>query len=485
MEEQQKPDLHLVEQAGQNVAVKKSEISPPPPAEAEYRTASERRAEGKDLREAVPRDAHGGWKAPRGRRHPVDLILESNADRLPALIPIRHGRMVSSPFAFFRGSAAIMAADLAHTPNSGLKVQACGDAHLLNFGAFATPERNLIFDINDFDETLPAPWEWDLKRLAASVVIAGRHLRLPESESARAAIASVRSYREHMADYGSMRALEVWYDRFDIARLLEEMPSEERREIAEKRIEKARSRTVPEHDYPKLVEHHGTTPRIKDNPPLIFHPTAEQAPALKTGYREAIALYRESLAEHVRVLFDRFHFCDLAIKVVGVGSVGTICGVGLFLAADDDPLFLQVKEAKPSVLEPYAGKSFHQNHGQRVVAGQRLMQSASDIFLGWTIGADGRDRYVRQLRDMKMSAIVEDWDFDILRAYSRICAWTLARAHARSGDAARISGYMGSSETFDDVIGEFAVEYADQNERDYRAFVKAVREERVKVVVES
>jgi uncharacterized protein (DUF2252 family) len=487
MEAVQKPDVRLVKRAGQRPGLKEKskEASFRSHAEDQYRTASERRAEGKVLREDVPREAHGGWKPPKDRRNPVELLLESNEGRLPELVPIRHGRMVQSPFAFFRGSAALMAADLAHTPSSGLRVQACGDAHLMNFGAFATPERNVIFDINDFDETLPGPWEWDLKRLAASVVIAGRYLKLSESESSRAAIATVRSYRERMADYASMRALEVWYDHIDIERLLKEVPSEEARERAEQRVEKARSRTVPEHDYPKLVEHHGATPHIKDNPPLMFHPTAELAPGIKTGFHAALEAYRESLSEHVRVLFDRFHFCDLAVKAVGVGSVGTLCAVGLFLAADDDPLFLQVKEAKASVLEPYAGKSLHENHGHRVVAGQRLMQSASDIFLGWTRGLNGRDVYVRQLRDMKMSAIIEDWDFDLLRAYTRICGWALARAHARSGDAAMISGYMGSSGIFDDAIGEFAVEYADQNQRDYRAFVKAVREERVKVIVES
>jgi len=481
MEESRKPNVRLVTRSRR----KPTEVSLRSHAEDQYRTASERRADGKALREKVPREAHTGWKAPKDRRDPVELVLESNKGRMPDLVPIRHGRMLQSPFAFYRGSAALMAADLAHTPVSGPRVQACGDAHLMNFGAFATPERNIIFDINDFDETLPAPWEWDLKRLAASVVVAGRHLRLSDNESARASIATVRSYREHIADYASMRALEVWYDRIDIERVIKEMPSEEARERAEQRVEKTRSRNVPEHDYPKLVEHHGSTPRIKDNPPLIFHPTAKQAPGLKAGYHEGLAAYRESLAEHVRVLFDRFHFCDLAIKAVGVGSVGTFCAVGLFLAADDDPIFLQVKEAKASVLEPYAGKSLHQNHGQRVVVGQRLMQSATDIFLGWSRGLNGRDVYVRQLRDMKISAIVEDWDFDMLRTYTRLCAWALARAHARSGDAAMISGYMGSSGRFDDAIGEFAVEYADQNQRDYRAFVRAVREERVKAIVES
>ena len=486
MDASKKPVVHLVEPTGKRpIREKKSkEASLRPSAEDQYRTASERRAEGKALRDDVPREAHAGWKPPKDRRDPVDLLLETEKDRLPELLPIRHGRMVSSPFAFFRGSAALMAADLANTPRSGLKVQACGDAHLLNFGGFATPERNIIFDINDFDETLPGPWEWDLKRLAASAVIAGRHLRLSDNDSARAAIATVRSYRERMTDYASMRALEVWYDRIDVERFLKEVPDEEARKRAAQRLEKERSRTVAEHDYPKMVEHHGALPRIKDNPPLIFHPTAKQAPGVKSGYHAGLAAYRESLPEHVRVLFDRFHFCDLAIKAVGVGSVGTFCGVGLFLAADDDPLFLQAKEAVASVLEPYVGKSLHHNHGQRVVAGQRLMQSASDIFLGSARGLNGRHFYFRQLRDVKISAVVEDFDFDMLRAYMRVCAWALARAHARSGDAAMISGYMGSSGAFDDAIGEFAVEYADQNQRDYRAFVRAVREERVKAIVE-
>jgi len=454
--------------------------------DGKYRTASERRTEGKALRNIVPREDHGGWKPPKGRRDPVALLMESNKGRMPQLVPIRFGRMLQSPFAFFRGSACLMAADLAHTPKSGLKVQACGDAHLLNFGAFATPERNVIFDVNDLDETLPAPWEWDLKRLTASVVVAGRHLGLAESDSARAASAAVRSYRERISDYAFMRALEVWYDRIDIERFLKEAPDEETRQRAEQRIEKARARSVAEHDFPKLAEHQGATPVIKDNPPLIFHPSRELAPGVKTAYAEAIALYRESLPEHVRVLFDRFHFCDLAIKVVGVGSVGTMCLIGLFLAAEDDPLFLQIKQANASVLEPYAGKSVYPNHGQRVVVGQRLMQAASDVFLGWTRSKDGRrDFYVRQLRDMKMSAIIEGWDVDTLRAYARMCASALARAHARSGDAAMISGYVGSSEIFDDAVCEFAVEYADQTERDYRAFVKAVREERIEATVES
>jgi uncharacterized protein (DUF2252 family) len=456
--------------------------------DGEYLSADERRTAGKALRDGVSRGSHGGWKAPKDRRDPIDILNESNEGRLPQLIPIRFGRMAQSPFAFYRGAAAVMAADLASTPQSGLRVQACGDAHLMNFGGFATPERNIIFDINDFDETLPGPWEWDIKRLAASLVIAARHLRLADSDAAKAATDTVCSYRERMIDYAAMRALEVWYDFIDIERVasvLEEADSEQDRKQVERRIKQAQKKSTPEILFPKLVEHHGALPMIKDEPPLIFHPTVEQAPGLKSGYREPIAQYRESLPEHVRVLFDRFHFRDLAFKAVGVGSVGTMCAIALFMAADDDPIFLQIKEAKASVLEPYVGKSLHKNNGERVVAGQRLMQSASDMFLGWWRSPNGRDHYMRQLRDTKLTPVIEDWDFKTLRAYGRLCAWALARAHARSGDAARIAGYMGSNSSFDDAVGEFAVEYADQNQRDYRAFIKAVREGRIKATIEA
>jgi uncharacterized protein (DUF2252 family) len=453
-----------------------------------YLSAGERRAKGKALRDSVPRASQAGWKARKGRRDPVDLLSDSNAGRVENLIPIRHGRMAESPFAFYRGSAALMAADLASTPTSGLRVQACGDAHLMNFGAFATPERNVIFDINDLDETLPAPFEWDLKRLAASVVIAAQHLRLPQSDAARMAIDCARAYREHMADYASMRALDVWYDKIDLQKYEDrtadpEVLAEARKRFAQ-RLEREKRRTVPDHLYPKLVSEEGAKPRIKDDPPLIFHPTAEMTPGIVSGYVEVIAAYRESLPEHTRTLFDRFHFFDLAFKVVGVGSVGTRCGICLFLADDDDPLFLQLKEARASVLEPYAGKSLHANHGQRVIAGQRLMQSASDVFLGWLVAKNGNHVYVRQLRDMKMSAVIEDWGTPALRQYGRMCAQALARAHARSGDAAMIAGYMGSGQTFDDAIGEFAVEYADQNGKDYRAFIRAIREKRIEAIVE-
>ncbi|MBN3752216.1 DUF2252 domain-containing protein [Paraburkholderia sp. Tr-20389] len=452
-------------------------------APVSYRTPDERAAQGRLVREAVPRSSQAGWKASERRQDPMELLDMSNVGRLPSLIPIRFGRMSTSPFAFYRGAAIVMAADLAATPTSGLRVQACGDAHLMNFGGFATPERNVIFDINDLDETLPAPFEWDLKRLATSVVIAAQHLELPYSDATRVATELVREYRERMHDYASMRALDVWYDKIDLQKYQDRSGDPAvieavRKRIGE-RIEVERRKTMPDHFYPKLVSEEGGRPRIKDEPPLIFHPTEEIAPGLQSGYAEAIHSYRESLAEHVRVLFDRFEFVDLALKVVGVGSVGTMCAVGLFMASDNDPLFLQVKEARTSVLEPYAGKSLHVNHGERVIAGQRIMQAASDVFLGWSRGSNGRDFYIRQLRDMKMSVVIESLDTGLLRQYARMCAHALARAHARSGDAAMIAAYMGSGQTFDDAITEFATEYSSQNRRDYRAFIQAIREGRI------
>jgi uncharacterized protein (DUF2252 family) len=457
-------------------------------ARTPYLFADERAAKGRGLRAAAQRASHAEWKPPKNRRDPVELLIESNAGRILSLTPIRFGRMAASPFAFYRGAAVLMAADLAATPTSGIRVQACGDAHLMNFGGFATPERNVIFDVNDLDETLPAPFEWDLKRLAASVVVAAQHLALPRSDAGRVATDLVREYRERMVNFAAMRELDVWYNKIDLQKY-EDWTGDPAvvaatRKRLEGRLEVERRKSVPDHLYPKLVSEAGVKPRIKDEPPLIFHPTEDQAPGFESGYKEAIASYRESLPEHIQVLFDRFHYVDLALKVVGVGSVGTMCAVCLFMAADDDPLFLQVKEAKASVLEPYAGKSLHPNHGQRVIVGQRLMQSASDVFLGWTRGVNGRDFYIRQLRDMKLSAIIEDWDTGLLRQYARMCAHALARAHARSGDAAMIAGYMGSGQSFDDAVGEFATEYASQNQSDYRAFLGAIREGRIKVMVE-
>ena len=378
-----------------------------------------------------------------------------------------------------------MAADLAST--RGLRTSRAGlRRRAPDRTSAASPRRsgNIFFDINDFDETLPGPWEWDVKRLTASIVIAAQHLDLPDSEAARAATDAVCSYRERMIDYASMRALDVWYDRIDLDRVLKVLPNggevERVRQKSNRRVGKA-SQKACSRSWSSIS---GSTPRIKDEPPLIFHPTEEQAPGVHSGYAEPLERYRKSLPEHVQTLFDRFHLFDFAIKAVGVGSVGTFCALGLFMAADDDPIFLQVKEARKSVLEPYAGKSLHTNNGERVVAGQRLMQSATDIFLGWTRGLNGRDYYFRQLRDAKISAVLDDWDVGMLREYGKLCAWALARAHARSGDAAKIAGYMGSNSTFDGAVCEFAVEYADQNLRDYRAFIKAIREGRIKVLSE-
>lgn len=473
----------MTKKAKKNRALEFSEIGTP------YLSVGERSSQGRALRDKAPRTSHAGWKPGKNRRDPIELLSESNANRIQQLVPIRFGRMAVSPFAFYRGSAALMAADLAHTPTSGLRVQACGDAHLMNFGGFATPERNIIFDINDLDETLPAPFEWDVKRLAASVVIAAQHIELPMSDVARLVTALVREYRERMTDYAGMRALDVWYDKIDLQKYSDRMGDpivlKEVQKRVSQRIEKELRKSVPDFLYPKLVTLEGSTPKIKDEPPLIFHPTAEQAPGIVTGYEEVIKLYRESLPDHMRTLFDRFHYFDLAMKAVGVGSVGTMCGVVLMMAADNDPLFLQVKEARSSVLEPYAGKSIYPNHGQRVVVGQRLMQTATDVFLGWTRGKNGRDFYVRQLRDVKLSAQIEDWDTGMMRQYGRMCAHALARAHARTGDAAMIAGYMGTGQTFDDAVGEFAVEYADQNRSDYRKFIKAIREGKINAVTET
>jgi uncharacterized protein (DUF2252 family) len=415
----------------------------------------------------------------------VRLLEASNAGRLPNLIPIRYGRMVRSPFTFYRGAALNMAADLAVTPTSGLRVQACGDAHLVNFGAFATPERRVIFDINDLDETLPAPWEWDVKRLAASVILACRSNGFNENRARDAALACVRSYRERMAEYAQMRVLDVWYSRIDLKDLIATFADAKTSKRIQKRLDEARQRSVVEHDFPKLAAMAGQTPTIRDNPPLIYHPQDKGADDLLARARDAFAGYRESLQEDRRALIDRYELADAAIKVVGVGSVGTFCAVTLLMASAEDPLFLQVKEARASVLEAYAGKSIYSNHGQRVVNGYRLMQSASDIFLGWTEGKQGRHFYVRQLRDMKLAPLVELFNPAAMTQYAESCGWALARAHARSGTAAQISGYLGSGDHFDKAIALFAVAYADQSERDHDVLRKAVQTGRVAVDMEA
>jgi uncharacterized protein (DUF2252 family) len=446
-------------------------------------TRKELRAAGKALRDKCAKDAHATWKPHAERRDLVELLIESAAGRMPQLVPIRYGRMMQSPFAFYRGAAAIMAADLAHTPVTGIRVQACGDCHLLNFGGFATPERNIIFDINDFDETLPAPWEWDVKRLAASCVIAGQHNGFGKAEAREMAMRCVAGYREHMNDFAQMSVMERWYQHISKDDVLAAIRSEKWREIVEGLITKAVTRTVLEEDFPKLVSVEGGRPRIKDNPPLIFHEMTRGAEEYAHAVQVAFHKYRATLSVDHRELLDRFEMKDIAYKVVGVGSVGTYCAILLMMAASDDALFLQLKEARASVLEPYAGKSRYANGGQRVVAGQRLMQAASDIFLGWT-EESRRHFYVRQLRDVKIKPFVDGMAPIQLGRYAEWCGWALARAHAKSGDAATISGYLGSSSRFDKAIAQFALTYAEQNELDHTALLKAIQDGRIQALQE-
>jgi len=445
---------------------------------------AERLAAGKALRAACPREAHAGWKPPADRRDAVELILEAEKGRVPELLPLRHGRMVRSAFTFYRGAALTMAADLASTPATGVRVQCCGDAHLCNFGGFATPERRVIFSINDLDETLPAPWEWDVKRLAASFVVACRDNGLKEAVARDVTLTCVRAYRESMAELSRMRTLELWYQAMWAKDLLEGLESLEHRKRIMKRIEKEQAKSRGEELFPKLVEHKGDIPVIKDQLPTIFHAEGHHPGEVQKALRDAFAGYRDTLLPAHQSLLDRFELRDAAVKVVGVGSVGTRCWVFLLMAGEGDPLFLQVKEARASVLEPYAGASVYSNHGQRVVNGYRLLQPASDMFLGWSRGPR-RDFFFRQLRDMKISAMVETFGRAEMDVYARWCGRALAIAHARSGDAATLSGYMGrKSDAFDDAIAAFSVAYADQNEQDHAAFERAVREGTVKALFE-
>lgn len=442
-------------------------------------------AHGKALRGSCPRAGHAAWSAPADRRDPLALIEESNQGRVPELLPIRYGRMLQSPFTFFRGAAAIMAADLARTPTTGARVQACGDCHLLNFGGFATPERRLLFDINDFDETLPAPWEWDVKRLAASFAIASRHNGFRAADARDAVEACARSYRKRMAEFSDQRVLQVWYASIDTDTVMASLKEAKVRKRLEKRIAKATSRDVFEDDFPKLADVRDGRPVIKDDPPLIYHRHDPGDVKFTATVVRVLADYRDTLPDDRRALLERYRVQDVATKVVGVGSVGTICAIALLMADETDPLFLQVKEARRSVLEPFAGESAYRNRAQRIVAGQRLMQAASDLFLGWTAGPEGRHFYVRQLRDVKIKPVVETFTPTTMRDYAKLCGWALARAHARSGQPPVIAGYLGKSDRWDRAVMAFAMDYADQNERDYEALARAVREGRIEAARES
>ncbi len=435
-------------------------------------TAEERLALGKKLREKVPRSLHAKWTVSRSRPDLIDLLKAADRGRLAALLPIRYDRMRQSPFAFFRGAAALMAADLTSTPATGIRLQVCGDCHVANFGGFGTPERQLVFDINDFDETLPGPWEWDVKRLAASIVLATREAGFNESRCSAIGRASAQSYRQHMREYSEMTAMEVWYSHLDLKILAENAKTPAAKKRWLKIIEKAAQHTSG-HEFPKITANHGGRPRIADRPPLIYHP--RDTAMMGQHARQIFHRYRETLPFERRIVLDRYELVDVARKVIGVGSVGTRCAVALLMAGPNDPLLLQVKEARRSVLEPYVGKSRYENQGERVVVGQRLLQSASDVLLGWTRDDAGHDYYFRQLRDMKMKVDVESMSRGDWFEYAELCGWALARAHARTGDPARIAGYLGKSDVFEEAIQKCAIAYADQTERDHATFLKATR----------
>lgn len=451
-------------------------------------SVAERAARGKAARAEVPRSVHGEWSAPSGRRDPVELLEEQAASRVPELVPIRYGRMLVSPFTFYRGAAYLMAADLERSPRTGLRVQLCGDAHLSNFGGFAAPDRRIVFDVNDFDETLPGPFEWDLKRLVASFAVAGRDLGFPVKQRREVNLAVTRAYREAIRELASMKTLDLWYSRVDAEALVTQFQSAasaKRRKVMDKNLAKARSKDSMR-AFGKLTTTTAGEPRIISDPPLIV-PIEELADGrdIEEFARGVIRGYRRTLQGDRKHLLERFRYVHAARKVVGVGSVGTRAWIILMLGRDnEDPLFLQLKQAEASVLEPFLGKSQYTNHGQRVVEGQRLMQAASDIMLGWdrVSGPEGVkwDFYMRQLWDNKGSVIIEGMKPRELAGYAQICGQTLARAHARSGDPVTIGAYLGSGDAMDRALADFAELYADQNELDYAALSAAAKTGRVK-----
>lgn len=440
------------------------------------RPVKQRLEQGKHLRAQVPRSSHADWIPAKNRPDAIELLKRSDRGKLPALLPIRYARMSRSPFAFLRGAAVVMAADLASAPVTGIRLQACGDCHLSNFGGFGTPERQLVFDINDFDETLPAPWEWDLKRLAASIVVAARTSGLSERRSSDAARASVESYRKRMHEYAEMTALEVWYAHLDLEVLADKAETSAARRRWLRVIHKATRHTSGD-EFPKITSREKGVPRIADRPPLIYHP--REMARIDKHVRRLFQRYRTTLPYERRIILDRYELVDVARKVVGVGSVGTRCAVVLLMAGPHDPLLLQFKEARPSVLEPYTRPSRYRNQGERVVVGQRMLQSASDVFLGWTSDGAGYDYYFRQLRDMKLKIDLQAMTKADWLEYVELCGWSLARAHARTCDPARIAGYLGKSEAFAEALEKFAVAYADQTERDYGALLQAIRAGRI------
>ena len=461
------------------------------PQTVPHLSVEERVARGKAARQEVPRSLHAHFEPSEVRADPVELLERQAETRVPELVPIRYGRMLVSPFTFYRGAAMIMANDLAATPRSGLMVQCCGDAHLSNFGAFASPERRLVFDINDFDETLPGPWEWDVKRLATSMLIAAVDNGFSKKEQDKILLETVGAYRNAVREFAGMSNLEVWYSHLDFESVLQQYAPQFKARVAsraEKAVAKARTRDSMS-AFKKLTEVVNGKVQIVDQSPLIVPIEklvgGEDIDAVFDELRMLIRVYRESLEFDRRVLIEEFHLQDFARKVVGVGSVGTRAWIGLMMGRDgDDPLFLQIKEAETSVLEPFLGASEFANHGQRVVTGQRLMQAVSDIFLGWVHNPDGldgkgRDFYVRQLKDWKASAEIEQMVPEGMKVYGRLCGWTLARAHSRSGDRIAIASYLGGGDTFDRAILDFAKAYAAQNDSDYKELAEAVKSGRV------
>jgi len=440
-------------------------------------TVAERQVAGRALRTTTPRSTHATWTPPADRPDPIEVLEAQAQTRISDLVPIRYGRMLASPFAFLRGSAAVMAHDLASTPTTGLTVQLCGDCHLANFGVYASPERTLVFDINDFDETLPGPWEWDLKRLAASFLMAGRTFGLRPADSRAVVLRLVETYRTQMYAFAQQSTLAVWYACMSEETVSPRLTSEQRKRLAEG-ISKAQRRDHLQ-ALSKLTALSGGVRRIVADPPVV---TAVESAVLRQNLRAIVRSYRETLQSDRRHLFAEYRLVDVALKVVGGGSVGTHCYIALFIGHDDDdPLFLQLKQAEASVLEPHLPRSKYRHQGRRVVAGQRLMQASSDIFLGWTRSLTGRDYYVRQLRDWKYAVPLEEmlvpqgW-----LSYAYVCGWTLARAHARSGDRVQLAAYMGPSARLDEAIADFAEAYAEQTERDYAALQAAVESGRIK-----
>jgi uncharacterized protein (DUF2252 family) len=449
----------------------------PIPVQTHTLRMDERMAKGKALRDVAARNQQSEWKPPANRADPVDLLIENSRGRIEELLPIRYGRMMVSPFTFYRGAAAIMAYDLSHTPSTGLTLLADGDCHLLNFGGFATAERQLIFDINDFDEVSIAPWEWDVKRLATSFVIGGQSNGFDPADCKEAAWLAAQAYRLRMAEYTDMSTLQVWNDVFDLGAIIESMSSKEMKRFYTKKLSGAKEQSAHEKEFAKLVFTAGDTPRIVDHPPLIFHYGDQRDKDLFQTAITTLDEYKKNVSLGVRWLVERFAVVDVAYKVVGVGSVGTICGIILLMSGQGDPLFLQFKQARQSVLEPYCGASPFEHAGQRVVVGQRAMQTASDMFLGWATGTGKMHRhfYLRQLNDAKIKPVIEIMKPINLKNYAGLCGRVLARAHARTGDPVVLTGYMGKSTAFEDALVDFSIAYAKQNERDHAALLAAVR----------